>query len=175
MTYENFSLSEIKVFPDHRGRFGKITSPVNVHWVEHNYSYSTKDVFRGFHFQSEEHSQAKLVTVLHGEILDYIIDLRLGSNYFGTTTVFRLNANDGGQLYVPRGFAHAFRCVSSECVIYYMYDNNYSEKNQKSFKIEELCRDSIISEKDKIAPSYNEVIQDIRSEKIKFCFERINS
>ena len=52
-------------------------------FVQDNHSKSLKGVLRGLHFQKGEYSQAKLVRVLKGAVLDIAIDLRKNSKTFG--------------------------------------------------------------------------------------------
>ena len=52
-------------------------------FVQDNHSKSLKGVLRGLHFQKDEYSQAKLISILRGSILDIVVDLRKDSKTFG--------------------------------------------------------------------------------------------
>jgi dTDP-4-dehydrorhamnose 3,5-epimerase len=82
-------------------------------FVQDNYSHSRRGVLRGLHYQQHPKAQAKLVTVLNGEIFDVAVDIRRGSPTHGRWVGKTLAAKDCRLLYIPVGFAHGF-CVLSE-------------------------------------------------------------
>jgi dTDP-4-dehydrorhamnose 3,5-epimerase len=93
-------------------------------WVQDNVSVSRRGVLRGLHFQ-HPFSQGKLVSALHGEILDVAVDIRVGSPTFGKSVAERLTASSGRQLWVPEGFAHGFLVLSEEAVVHYKCTEYY--------------------------------------------------
>jgi dTDP-4-dehydrorhamnose 3,5-epimerase len=132
-----------------------------IHFVQDNQSFSSKGVLRGLHYQVGEHSQAKLVRVLSGEVLDVAVDIRPNSKTFGEYVSVLLSAENQTQFFVPRGFAHGFLVLSETATFFYKCDNFYNKEseggiiyNDNKIKIdwnfpeEEL----IISEKDKVQP-----------------------
>jgi dTDP-4-dehydrorhamnose 3,5-epimerase len=134
----------------------------NIHFVQDNQSFSSKGVLRGLHYQVGEHSQAKLVRVLSGEVLDVAVDVRPNSKTFGEYVSVLLSAENQTQFFVPRGFAHGFLVLSETATFFYKCDNFYNKEseggiiyNDNTIKIdwnfpeEEL----IISEKDKVQPT----------------------
>lgn len=88
------------------------------HWVQDNVSRSCRGVLRGLHFQHPR-PQAKLVSVLAGEIFDVAVDIRRGSPTFGRSVSAVLSATTAQQLFVPAGFAHGFVVISDEAVVHY--------------------------------------------------------
>lgn len=161
---------EPKIIKDERGYFMEsfnahtfsegIGTPIN--FVQDNQSFSTKGVLRGLHYQTGAHAQAKLVRVLHGEVLDVAVDIRPNSETFGQYEAIVLSAENQTQFFVPRGFAHGFLVLSETATFFYKCDNFYNKESEGglmyndetvninwNFPLEEL----IISEKDKIQPS----------------------
>ena len=80
---------------------------------------------RGLHFQKAPHAQAKLVRVLRGAIFDVAVDIREGSPTLGRWVGVRLDAEAGEQIFVPRGFAHAYCTLTDDTVVAYKCDNLY--------------------------------------------------
>ena len=123
---------ELVRYGDHRGYFcetfklEEFRSHVgNVEFVQDNESYSTHGVLRGLHFQAGEWSQAKLVRVSRGRVLDVAVDLRRNSPTCGKSVVVELSAEQGNMLYIPRGFAHGFVVVGDDAQFQYKVDNTY--------------------------------------------------
>lgn len=114
---------EPKVFGDARGFFCETYQAARYHdagipvtFVQDNLSLSRQGTLRGLHLQNPN-GQAKLVSVLQGEVFDVAVDVRVGSPHFGQWTSAVLNAENRRQLYVPPGFAHGF-CVLSEQALF---------------------------------------------------------
>ena len=150
---------------DNRGSFTPLSLNLfEKKWVQSNVSVNTKiNTFRGLHFQKGEFAQAKLLKVIHGEIIDYVIDLREESEDYMKLQEFRLTRNNA--LLVPRGFAHGFVTTENNTVVQYLVDNVYNKESEGTLfwsDVPELHkklkgRDLIISTKDD--PNYiNETI-----------------
>jgi dTDP-4-dehydrorhamnose 3,5-epimerase len=108
-----------KVFADERGFFYEsfndaryVDLGINKHFVQDNISRSYRNVVRGMHYQVGK-PQAKLVSVIRGEVFDVVIDVRPESKTFGQWFGQHLSDENHIQLYIPEGFAHGF-CVLSE-------------------------------------------------------------
>ena len=167
---EGCFIIEPKIINDERGyfmesfnenTFQKGTGKA-VHFVQDNQSFSSKGVFRGLHYQTGEHAQAKLVRVLQGEVLDVVVDIRPDSKTFGEYVSVLLTGENQTQFFVPRGFAHGFLVLSDTATFFYKCDNFYNKEseggiiyNDKSINIDwQFPTDSlIISEKDLILPT----------------------
>lgn len=112
-------LIEPKRFIDNRGYFCETFKKQefedivgNVNFIQDNESVSSRGVLRGLHFQQGEFSQAKLVRVSRGRVLDVAVDLRGGSPTYGKHVAVELSQENGLQLFIPRGFAHGFVVLS---------------------------------------------------------------
>ena len=127
-----------RIFNDERGYFFETFNERSfneavggdVHFVQDNQSYSTKGVLRGLHLQKGEHSQAKLVRVTKGEVLDVAVDLRKDSATYGRSYSVKLSAENNLQFFIPRGFAHGFLVLSDEAVFQYKCDNFYNKESE---------------------------------------------
>lgn len=135
---------EPKVFEDSRGYFfeafkysdfekniGKIS------FIQDNESKSSRGVLRGLHYQKGEYSQAKLVRVISGRVLDVAVDLRVNSKTFGKYVMVELSGENKRQFFIPRGFAHGFLVLSDEAIFTYKVDNVYSPENEASIRFDD--------------------------------------
>ena len=109
----------------------------HVEFIQDNESMSTQGVLRGLHFQAGEASQAKLVRVSLGEVLDVIVDLRQSSPTFRQWTGVTLSAANHRQLFVPRGFAHGFVVLSDVAVFQYKVDNIYCPEAEHTLRYDD--------------------------------------
>ena len=83
-------------------------------------------MLRGLHYQKGNYSQAKLVRVLNGRVLDVAVDLRKSSPTFGKYVMVELSEENNKQLFIPRGFAHGFLVLSDTATFAYKVDNVYA-------------------------------------------------
>jgi len=121
-----------KRFCDARGYFEQTwqqqeytAAGIDAAFVQDNYSRSEKGVLRGLHYQLRQ-PQAKLVSVVEGAVYDVAVDLRRSSPHFGKWVGCELSAQNGYQLFTPRGFAHGFMVLSERAVFCYKCDNFYA-------------------------------------------------
>lgn len=128
-------------------------------------SYSKKNVVRGLHLQKTQ-SQGKFISVIKGKIFDVALDLRKNSKTFGKYFSTYLDENNSKSIYIPPGFAHGFQALNKENYIIYSctkYRNKKSEisinPNDKILKIKWPNKTKIISDKDKKALSYYNVLK----------------
>lgn len=124
---------EPKVFNDARGYFMEAWKREEfeahvgkVDFVQDNESKSSYGVLRGLHFQKGACSQAKLVRVIKGRVLDVAVDLRKSSPTFGRHVMVELSDENKRQFFIPRGFAHGFLVLSEEAIFTYKVDNVYA-------------------------------------------------
>lgn len=135
---------EPKRFGDARGyfmesfkkdEFQRIVGDVD--FVQDNESMSGRGVLRGLHFQKGEWSQAKLVRVSRGVVLDVAVDLRGGSPTYGRHVAVELSQDNGRQLFIPRGFAHGFVVLSDEAQFQYKVDNVYAPHSEATLRFDD--------------------------------------
>lgn len=101
-----------------------------VDFIQDNQSLSSKGVLRGLHYQKGEFSQAKLVWVLSGKVIDVAVDLRKNSPTFGKYVMVELSDENNKMLYIPRGFAHGFLVLSEKATFSYKVDNIYNPSEE---------------------------------------------
>lgn len=169
-TLKDCYIIEPKVITDERGYFMESFNEklfiektgIETHFVQDNQSFSTQGVLRGLHYQCGAYSQAKLVHVLQGEVLDVAVDIRPESETFGKYESVILSAENQRQFFVPKGFAHGFVVLSETATFFYKCDAYYNKESEGGilFNDEKLAIDwqfsldkLIISEKDKVQPT----------------------
>ncbi|PKB17437.1 dTDP-4-dehydrorhamnose 3,5-epimerase [Flavobacterium sp. 5] len=161
------------VFPDDRGYFFEAYNKAKFHengilyeFIQDNQSFSKRGVIRGLHLQINPFAQAKLVRVLEGEILDVAVDLRKNSPTYGQYFSVVLNAENKKQLMVPHGFAHGFSVLSETASVLYKVDQLYHKESERGIRFDDPTLnidwqinegEAIVSEKDMILPSFNEI------------------
>lgn len=165
---------EPRVFNDARGYFmeawkqadfeehiGKVT------FIQDNESKSSYGVLRGLHYQKGEYSQAKLVRVIKGRVLDVAVDIRKSSPTFGKHVMIELSEENKRQFFIPRGFAHGFLVLSDEAIFTYKVDNVYAPQSEAGIRWNDPDlhlewpidpNDVLTSEKDLNAPLLKDAI-----------------
>ena len=133
-----------------------------VNFVQDNESKSIKGVLRGLHYQLPPYTQAKLVRVIEGSVLDVAVDIRKSSPTFGQHVSLELTAQNKHQLFVPHGFAHGFVVLSDSATFAYKVDNYYAPEHDRgiAFDDKELkinwqlsAEELQLSDKDRVLPS----------------------
>ena len=166
-----------RLFKDERGYFFESFNEkefaekvLDVKFVQDNQSKSAYGVLRGMHFQKPPYEQAKLVRVVKGAVYDIIIDIRRESPYFGCFYGQYLSDKNFRQFFVPRGFAHGFITLEDDTIFQYKCDNYYNKESEGSINALDPAMnlpwdkfvdmgDIILSEKDGVAPKFNEVFK----------------
>ena len=160
---------EPRVFNDDRGYFFEAWKKEDfeehvgkVDFIQDNESKSSYGVLRGLHYQKEKYSQAKLVRVIKGKVLDVAVDIRKSSPTFGKHVMVELSDENKRQFFIPRGFAHGFLVLSEEVVFTYKVDNTYAPQHEASIRWNDediniqwpiATKDVVTSEKDLKASS----------------------
>lgn len=155
------------LFEDNRGAFESI-------WENHkpvladrsfkpsstNFSYNThKFTLRGMHYQLSPYQQSKLVTCVHGKLLDVVVDLRKKSVTYKKWTAFELTARSGKSVFIPRGCAHGFLTLEDHTTLAYLIEGKYMPEHSgvlhwrdPEIAIRWPIDNPILSEKDRLAP-----------------------
>jgi len=143
-TIEGVKIIEPKVFGDERGYFFEAWSKakfaeagIDVEFVQDNESFSTYGVLRGLHYQAPPYTQAKLVRVIAGTVLDVVVDIRKGSPTFGTSFSVELSGENKRQLFMPRGIAHGFAVLSAKVTFAYKCDNIYAPSHERTIRFDD--------------------------------------
>ena len=169
---EGVFIIQPKVFEDARGYFFEAWKKAEfdehvgkVEFIQDNESKSSFGVLRGLHYQRGEFSQAKLVRVISGRVLDVAVDLRRQSPTFGRYVMTELSAENKRQFFIPRGFAHGFLVLSDEAVFTYKVDNVYAPQAESSIRWDDEqigikwpieTSQVLLSEKDRRARPFSE-------------------
>lgn len=132
---------EPRVFDDARGYFFEAWKKEefnahvgNVDFIQDNESKSSFGVLRGLHYQKGDFSQAKLVRVIKGKVLDVAVDIRKSSPTFGKHVMVELSEENKRQFFIPRGFAHGFLVLSDEAIFIYKVDNVYAPQAEAGIR-----------------------------------------
>jgi len=161
-----------QIFDDKRGYFVESYSEnrykeagITADFIQDNISGSKHGVVRGFHYQLAPYSQAKLIQVLEGTVLDIAIDLRKGSPTFGQHYSIELSADNNIQFYIPQGFGHGFSVLTESATFSYKCDNYYNREAERGINFNDphlgidwkiLADEMIISPKDSALPLLKE-------------------
>ncbi|MBN7787207.1 dTDP-4-dehydrorhamnose 3,5-epimerase [Ponticoccus gilvus] len=139
MEHETTALPGVRVltprrFGDARGFFSETWNRdtmrgigIDVDFVQDNHSLSREaGVIRGLHFQAPPHAQDKLVRVVAGRVLDVVVDIRRGSPGYGQWSAIELSAENGRQVFIPKGFLHGFITLEPETELFYKCSDFYA-------------------------------------------------
>lgn len=125
-----------KIFRDERGLFVKtfhhdffVEKGLEARFVEEYYSTSQRGVLRGLHFQLPPQDHIKLVYCVCGEVMDVVVDLRVGSPSYGKCQTIFLSAQAANMLYIPAGLAHGFYVTSESATMMYKVTTVYSPEH----------------------------------------------
>ena len=171
---EGVFILEPRVFGDDRGYFfesfslkhfeEKVSKMV---FVQDNESKSKYGVLRGLHYQLPPYTQAKLVRVVKGRVLDVAVDIRRGSPTFGKYVAVELSEENKLQLFLSKGFEHGFAVLSEEAIFQYKCDEYYAPDYEGAICYDDPdlgidwklpLKDIILSEKDKKHPRLRDAI-----------------
>lgn len=175
MKFEKTSLQNVwlikpKIHGDKRGHFLEAfrreifkAEGVEHEFVQDNISTSKKNTVRGLHYQLPPASQAKLVMVPYGEILDVAVDARSHSPTFGKHFSTILSSENRHMMLIPTGYAHGFSVLSEEAVVYYKCNDYYNHSLERGLRwndpdlgIDWKVDNPVLSDKDRELPLLKE-------------------
>ncbi|MDC3355086.1 dTDP-4-dehydrorhamnose 3,5-epimerase [Candidatus Pelagibacter sp.] len=152
------------IYKDNRGFFKEIEKfkILKKKFIFDCLSFSKKNTLRGLHLQRKQ-SQAKIITVAQGKILDVVVDLRKKSKTYGKHFSIEISHDSNFSLFIPGGFAHGFMCLSKTCLVYYKCTNYRDKKsevtikwNDKDLNIKWPTKKPILSKKDRLGTSLSD-------------------
>ncbi len=162
-----------KIFKDARGSFSETWNEralteagISAHFVQDNHALSiARGTVRGLHFQLAPKAQDKLVRVVRGSLLDVAVDLRAGSPSYGRHVSAVLSAENGVQIWVPKGFAHGYATLEPMTEVIYKVTAYYSPEHDRGVLWNDpglgidwgvTAGDAILSDKDLKLPTLAE-------------------
>ncbi len=175
MPFADTPIPDLKIFEpiiwrDERGYFYEsfnektfADAGITNRWVQDNQARSSFGVLRGLHYQTGEYAQAKLVRVIVGSVFDVAVDIRKDSETYGRWFGVLLTGENQKQLYVPRGFAHGYVCLSDDVIFAYKCDNYYEKSAEGGLRYDDPTlqidwqtdlSNAIVSEKDLALPLF---------------------
>lgn len=125
-------------FGDDRGWFSEtfnvatLAEALNgLQFVQDNQAFTRAPyTLRGMHFQRPPKAQDKFVRVLKGSVLDVAIDIRRNSPTYGKWVSAVLSAENGRQIFVPKGFAHGYLTLEPDTEVFYKVSDFYSREHE---------------------------------------------
>ena len=120
---------DLPSFFDVRGKLSKAYTagdagsfPVNFNLIEHFFTFSKKNVFRGLHFQGAPHEVSKIVSIVQGKATDFLLDMRQDSPTFGNLQIRDFDSENPISIYIPVGVAHGYIALEDKTIISYKMD-----------------------------------------------------
>ena len=158
------------IFKDKRGYFLESfrsdnfsQNSIPTKFAQENQSFSKRGTLRGLHYQLN-HPQGKLISVNKGCVLDFAVDIRVGSSTFGKSFSFVLDDLKHESLYIPEGFAHGFYVQSEEAVFNYKCTESYYPDdeyginwNDPDLKLNLFDIQPLVSERDQLLPKLKDM------------------
>lgn len=136
-------IKEVKVilpniFKDERGYFFESFNErefkekvFNTTFLQDHETISKYGVIRGFHYQLYPHCQSRLVRVISGNVLNVVLDMRIGAPTFGKHISLEISGESHKQLFIPRGFAHAYLVLSESATVQIKSDNYFDPESER--------------------------------------------
>ncbi|WP_420120136.1 dTDP-4-dehydrorhamnose 3,5-epimerase family protein [Nakamurella sp.] len=129
-----------------------------------NLSVSAAGTLRGVHFADVPPGQAKYVTCPRGAVIDFVVDIRVGSPTFGVCDAVRLDSVDRRAVYLSEGLGHAFVALEDDSTLTYLCSTGYSPGREHGINPLDPALglplpdgvDFLLSDKDKAAPTLAE-------------------
>jgi dTDP-4-dehydrorhamnose 3,5-epimerase len=132
-----------------------------------NTSVSKRGTIRGIHFSDVPPGQAKYVTAVSGMVLDFVIDIRVGSPTFGEWDSVQLDAVDRKAIYISEGLGHLFVALTDDATVSYLVSEVYNPRAEHgvhpldpdiALVFPLSAGELLLSPKDEAAPTLREAI-----------------
>lgn len=134
------------------------------------YRIPKKHTFFGIHYQKPGKSKGKLISVVQGKAMDYIVDLRKDSSTYRQYKMLELDEKNARLVFFPAGFGHGFLTLEDNTIQAFAID---SESNAETSGLVNFMdpginlafphplkpEDIIISDYDKNARNISELFQ----------------
>jgi dTDP-4-dehydrorhamnose 3,5-epimerase len=147
------------LFESYTAEYKGVVGP-DISFTHEVVSVSHKDVFRGMHFQIPPFEQGKLVQVLRGSVIDFILDIRPDSKTFGEYYSIilsgHLDHDRNKQVWIPPGVAHGFLSNEYDTVFHYKCTKPRTPTAERTIKFWNISDNWLVSEKDKNAITLEE-------------------
>jgi dTDP-4-dehydrorhamnose 3,5-epimerase len=132
-------------------------------WEQCSISFNKKrGTLRGLHYQEAPHQEAKLVRCTRGGIYDVTVDIRRESPTFGTWVAVELTAENGKQLFIPKGCAHGFQTMLDDTEVHYQISECYCPEAARGIRWDDPrltipwpIRQRIVSRRDSAFPDFD--------------------
>lgn len=175
MSYKDYTIERSKIIPDVmiikpsvfwdlRGNiytsfnadFYQEFLPKKLDFKHDKFAESNHNVLRGLH---GDNKTWKLVSCVHGEIYEVVVDMRPDSPTYLKWDAFELKSDDYQQVLIPPNFVNGYYVKSEKAVFHYKlaYDGDYIDAgeqmtfvwNDEKFKIDWPCENPILQGRDK--------------------------
>ncbi len=100
------------------------------HLRQANMSVSHAGVVRGVHYAAVPPSQAKYVSCTRGSIIDYVVDIRLGSPTFGQSVGIKLDSAEPRFVYISEGLGHALCALEDDSTVNYLVSETFNPQRE---------------------------------------------
>jgi dTDP-4-dehydrorhamnose 3,5-epimerase len=141
-TLDGVYLSDRRIHRDDRGSFEKL---IEASELPLEFQYPIKQVnlsrnsrrgtVRGLHYQAHPFCESKIVQVLRGKLIDFVVDIRKESPTFLETFCAELSSTKGTIIFIPPGFAHGFQTLEDNTELIYLHSESYHPELQCGLNI----------------------------------------
>ena len=137
-------------------------------FIKSSFSWSRRGVLRGLHHQLDK-PQAKMCTVINGDILDVVADIRFGSPTYGRHITQPLSSDGINTIYIPAGYSHGLLALSDDVIFAYLCTAKYSgisdqrgvRWNDPDLNIQWGISDPNLSAKDRELPFLKDILPEL--------------
>lgn len=133
------------IIEDERGLFSRVfcdeefeTIRSEIHFKQINHSFNKKKgTFRGMHYQEPPYCEEKLIRCIAGSVIDFVLDLRNGSETFLTYISINLSSCNRSMIYLPKGVAHGFLTLEDDTELIYHHTVSYHKEADRGLRFDD--------------------------------------